>query len=315
MKLKKICIFLFGGTAAMADEGKGAVPNGNYDDLIEKSRSDELAVHIELRPIKNVPSPNLTLCDVVELSEEIRQLNAKDYQGFVVVQGTDTLEECAFALDLLLKLDAPTVLTGAMRNASHIQSDGPANLRAAIQVAASDCARGLGVLAVMGGEVHAACNLAKTNTTAMSAFKSPNTGPLGFVSEDRIVILTHCRHRTRFIEVNSDTHPKNVTLIKLCLGFDKELISSALKLDCHGIVVESFGAGHVPETLVESLAIVARSTPVVLASRIQSGAIMRSTYGYPGAEIDLLSRGLIPAGYLNGLQARIFLMLLLRALG
>ena len=124
------------------------------------------------------------------LRDEIALRVADGSAGVVVTQGTDTIEETAFALDLLCAGSAPIVVTGAMRSPSLPGADGPANLLAAVQVAASAVARGLGVLVVFNDEIHAARFVAKTHTSKPSAFQSRLTGPIGWLSEGQPVIVT-----------------------------------------------------------------------------------------------------------------------------
>ena len=118
------------------------------------------------------PSTSLTFADVLRLRDELTLRIADGAAGVVVTQGTDTIEETAFALDLLCPGTAPIVVTGAMRGASLPGTDGPANLLAAVQVAASRVARGLGVLVVFNDEIHAARFVSKTHTSKPSAFQS-----------------------------------------------------------------------------------------------------------------------------------------------
>lgn len=144
----------------------------------------ELKVHDFLKK----PGASLTLADIVSVAEAISKALAEGCAGAVVTQGTDTIEETSYLLDLLVTFDAPVVVTGAMRNPSMASPDGPANILAAIRVAASDAARGQGCLVVLNDQIHAARWVQKTHTTSPAAFTSPSHGPIGHVIEDRVDI-------------------------------------------------------------------------------------------------------------------------------
>jgi L-asparaginase len=132
-----------------------------------------------------VPGSELNLEDLIELAGEIQAHIDAGTRG-VVTQGTDTMEGTAFVLDLLVHADAPIVVTGAMRHPSLPGAEGPANLLASVQVAVSDAARGVGTMVVVNDEIHAARFVQKTHTTQNPAtFRSPLTGPVGWVSEVR----------------------------------------------------------------------------------------------------------------------------------
>src|SRR5258708_23621017 len=130
------------------------------------------------------------------LAGEITAALESGCAGALVVQGTDTIEETAYLLDLLVASDAPVVVTGAMRNPSLAGADGPANVLAAIKVAASDDARGQGCLVVMNDQIHAARWVQKAHTGSPAAFTSPNYGPVVHVAEGRVDIPLLVRHRS-----------------------------------------------------------------------------------------------------------------------
>jgi L-asparaginase len=102
-----------------------------------------------------------------------------------------------------------------------------------------------------------------------------------------------------------------VALLTSALGDDSRFIAQVETLGYAGLVLEALGGGHVPAHVVPALADVASRLPVVLASRTGGGELLRETYSFPGSERDLLSHGLIPAGFLDGPKARILLSLLL----
>ena len=212
----------------------------------------------------------------------------------------------------LTDLDVPVVFTGAMRNASLPGADGPANLLAAIRVAASPQARGLGVVVVFSDEIHAARHVRKGHSTSTATFGSPLTGPLGHVTEDRVRILL--RPAGRFhVPLQADVPDMRVAQTTTFFDDDGRLVEAVPDLGYQGLVVAAFGGGHVPQWLVPILAKVASRVPVVLASRTNSGEMLRSSYGYPGSETDLLAHGLISASSIDAAHATVLLRLLLMA--
>lgn len=266
---------------------------------------------IEARRFRMVGSANLTLVDVLELAAEIDRLAAAGVDGVVVTQGTDTLEETSYALDLLLRPGMPVVVTGAMRNPGLPGEDGPANLVAAVRLAASVEAAGLGVLVALDDTIHLARFVRKTHATATGAFTSARVGPVGYTVEDRVRLLLQPRHPSPHFAVAPGAELPDVALLTLSLGNDERLIDSVVPAGYRELVVEAFGAGHVAERTLQRLEQLARQMPVVFATRTGSGELFRSTGSYPGSEGDLVTRGLIPAVGLDGRKARILLTLLL----
>ncbi len=263
---------------------------------------------VEVRDLRRAASVEVTLEDLVEVARVARDARREGTVGLVVTQGTDTLEEAAFALELLGA--GPVVVTGAMRHPGSLGADGPANLAAALRVAAHPATRDLGALVVMNDEVHAARFVRKTHTASPAAFASPVAGPLGDVVEGRV------RLRTRVSALAPiDARPPfpPVPLVTVALDDDGLALGALGALGVGGLVVEAPGGGHVPARHVPVLADLARRVPVVLASRTGSGPVLGATYGYPGGEVDLLGRGLVAAGSLDARHARVALLLLLSA--
>jgi L-asparaginase len=268
---------------------------------------------LQLVRFRQVPSVELTLREVLALEERLRHDVQQGTRGFVVTQGTDTLEECAFALDLVWDQDAPIVFTGAMRLADAAGADGPANLLAAIQVAASASAQRLGVVVVFNDEIHAAQNVRKQHTTSPAAFQSPSRGPIGSISEGRVHIWGRPPDRSTIPVPPGNARQKPVALVRLAIGDDDRAIRHVATQGYCGLVLEGLGGGHVPKALVAPLSELASRMPVVLSSRVGNGYVLRSTYGFPGSETELLEAGLIASGRLDGLKARVLLTMLLMA--
>ena len=191
-------------------------------------------------------------------------------------------------------------------------ADGLANLAAAIRVAAARQARGLGAVVLMADEIHAARWVAKRHTSGVAAFRSPMTGPIGWVSEGE----TRIAARPVPLPKMPAPDPEGlapVATVALGLGDDGRLLGALPELGYAGLVIEGLGGGHVPAATMATVSEVASKIPVVIASRTGSGELLRATYGFPGSEVDLLSRGVVSAGALSAPKARLLLILLLAA--
>ncbi len=298
-----------GGTIASLapTPGSGVMPALGAVDLA-RTLGQLDGVVLDARAVRLMPSASFAFDDVLALAGEVEAALAGGAAGVVVTQGTDDLEEVAFALDLLVEDERPVVVTGAMRSADAPGADGPANLHAALLVAASPEARGLGALVVMDDEVHAARFVRKTHASRPSAFASPESGPLGRIIEGRVRLVTRVASLALGARVGA---VPPVALLRCALGDDGRLVSGLLASGYRGLVVEGMGGGHVPASMVASLEDLAREVPVVLATRTGSGSALRRSYGFAGSEIDLLARGVLSAGALEGLKARLALALAL----
>lgn len=302
--------------ATPAGRPGGAVPALSAADLLASVPGiARLGLEITHHEVRRVPGAALTVDDVAELAVMISREAAVGMIGAVVVQGTDTIEETAFLLDLLHPGEAPVVVTGAMRHAGMDGADGPANLLAAVITAASRFARGLGCLVVLADEIHAARYVRKAHSTSVAAFISPSAGPLGCVAEGEVVPFTRPLGRLAPALASLGVaaplaRSARIGLLTMSLGDDGELLRAAAgRVD--GMVIAGFGVGHVPPGLVPDAEALARTVPVVLASRAGAGPVLREMYGFPGSERDLLSRGLISAGTLDPLKARLLLHVVL----
>jgi len=310
--LPQVTVFSLGGTIASTNAvGGGVTPQLGARELVEAVPQLREVAELETVAFRQTASGDLTLPDLIALAAEITKRFDAGVRGVVVTQGTDTIEETSFALDLLVRGPRPVVVTGAMRNPTLAGPDGPANLLAAVQVAAAPEAAGLGTLVVLNDEIHAARFVRKTHTSSPATFRSLTAGPLGWMVEGR--------PRIAFRLPMLEGAPSGVglvpavALLKSALGDDCRLVSRLEELGYAGLVLEAFGGGHVPTNVVPALEDLAARMPVVLASRTGGGEMLQETYAFAGSERDLLSRGLVPAGFLDGLKARILLSLLLAA--
>ena len=264
---------------------------------------------VEIIDFGRYPGPHMIPRVMIDLSIKVREtLLRSDVDGVVITHGTDTLEETAYLLDLTLASDKPVVLVGAMRVISDVGWDGPANLLSAIRVAASENARGLGVLVVLNDTVLAAAEATKTHTESFDAFQSPNFGPLGVVDKGEVIIRRDSIGREH---LDTDELAEPVCLIKMAAGTESLLIDACVRAGAKGIVVEGLGRGNVPPDCVAAIKrAISLGIPVVLTSRCLRGRVFES-YGYEGGGRQLRNLGVIFADYMSGHKARIKLMLAL----
>ncbi|QIN81881.1 asparaginase [Rubrobacter tropicus] len=313
MGLPRVAVFSMGGTISSVDSGgKGVEPTLTGEALVSDVPEIAGVADVSAVSFRQAASGELGVGDLVELAAEIEGRIDGGAAGAVVTQGTDTIEETSFVLDLLVDRGAPVVVTGAMRNPTLPGADGPANLLAAIRVAVSDAARGLGTVVVLNDEIHAARFVRKTHTSNPATFRSDPVGPVGWISEDvpRVVVRPAGKHKVTLPE-NAQDRP--VALYHIALGDDGRLLPEIEEKGYAGLVVEAMGGGHVPSVMVETLEELASKMPVMLASRTGGGEVLRSTYGFIGSETDLIERGLIHTGPLDGRKARLLLTLLLQS--
>ena len=319
----RIAVFTLGGTIAMMTEpgSPGAAPVLGASRLLGSVPGlAGLPASPVLHDFRQLPSSALTIGDVLDLSGAIAAELAAGCTGAVVVQGTDTIEETSFLLDLLHRGDQPVVVTGAMRTRDAAGADGPANMLAAIQAAASPELAGLGVLVVFADEIHAARHVRKAHATSIGAFVSPSAGPVGHVIEGRVRLLARPVRPVIALPDGAGgaggagaggAPAVRVGLVTMTLGDDGAMLRAAADAGVlDGLVVAGFGAGHVPPGVAEVLYELASRMPVVIASRTGAGTVLEGTYGWVGSEIDLTSRDVISAGFLDPPKARLLLHLL-----
>ncbi len=309
MRKGKIVVIATGGTISSRDAGAGAVPQLSGADLLQLVGTPADLPGVDVVEFSRIPGCEMTPAQMVALAALLtRELARDDCGGAVVTHGTDTIEESAFVCHLTVPSDKPVVFTGSLRNASDLSWDGPRNLLDALRVSASPAAHGMGALLVMNEEIHSARFVTKSNGLILGAFQSPACSPLGRIYNGAPRFFTRSAPPARRLEPQLD---ESVAVVRALSGDTTSLAAALARPDLHGLVVEGFGSGRVPQSWVDRLqAAVQRGTAVVLASRTGAGAI-GDPYGYPGSATGLLKLGLLPAHELPGHKARLQLMLAL----
>jgi L-asparaginase len=307
--MSRVAVIFTGGTISMAldPEAGGNVPTLDGAAILARTPGlDEIADVVAI-DWGRLPGAHFTIATLIELWEAIRQAASDPaVDGVVVVQGTDTIEESAFCWDLLHDGPSPIVVTGAMRSSTEAGYDGPANLCVAVLAAASPGLRGQGVTVAMAGTVHAADDVSKRHATSLTAFHSPNLGPLGVVVGDQVIVGRR-RAGRRHVAIPRAAEP--IHLITSAAGVDGSLLDAAVRLGSRGIVVAAAGSGNTSaELLAAGERAMAAGIPLALVSRTGAGRA-GTGYAFPGGGATWVRAGAMLAGSLNGPKARLALAL------
>lgn len=306
----RVAVVFTGGTISMTVDpvAGGAVPTMAGRDLL--AAISDLGRHADVVPIDlgRTPASHFSFADVLRIRGVIDEaLGDPATAGVVVVQGTDTLEETAFAWDLCHEDARPVVVTGAMRNASETGWDGPANLLGAVRVAGSAAARDAGVVVALGGRVHAADLVAKRHASAVDAFATREGPPLGRVGAGG-VRLRHRgpRRRLPFVPASAALP---VPILVAALDTAGAQLDAAVRDGARGIVVAATGSGNThPDLLRAAVDAQDAGVAVALASRTGAGSV-GPFYAFPGGGATWARAGIAMAGDLTPVQARVALAL------
>lgn len=308
-----IVLVFTGGTISMRYDAAagGAVPALAGRDILELVPQLREIADLEVDEFGSHPGPHMTTARMWELRNRIAaHAERPEVDGIVVTHGTDSLEESAYLVARSLATEKPIVFTGAMRTSSALGWDGPANLGAAMRVAACEEARGFGVLVVMSDRVYAGLDVTKAHTHMLDAFESPGLGPLGVVDDGRVVFRRAMPAPFDVVDARELAGP--VDIVYAYAGADSRLLDAARR-EGAGVVIAAMGRGNVPPAMVPGLQRwIDEGKPVVVASRAVRGRVGH-TYGYPGGGRRLADLGAIFAGSRRPQQARIDLMLALGA--
>jgi L-asparaginase len=314
-----IGLLFTGGTISMRlDPAIGAaVPALGASDIVALVPTLRSVTDFEIEDFARRPGPHVTPDEMWRLARRAAAwLERPDIDGLVITHGTDTIEETAYLLDLLLTSEKPVVLVGAMRTMSDASWDGPANLLAAARVAASPAARGYGVLVVMDEQILPAREVRKVHTETSGSFATPEFGPLGVVDAGTVIFRRSALSRPAWQDAGAEPGLRvkrlenHVELIQAYTGMSDRLVRCAGD-GARGLAVIAFGRGNVPPSIMPALAELVRSGVVVtISSRCVAGRVS-PRYGYEGGGLQLVEIGAILAGDLSGAKARLLQMVAL----
>lgn len=281
----------------------------NIDTLV--ARIPELSRFEQIKSVNlfNIDSSDISISHWLTIAKEANNyLKLPSTKGIVITHGTDTLEETAFFLNLVIKSHKPVVLVGSMRPSTALSSDGPINLFNAISVAHSEKAIGQGVLVVMNDTIFDARDVTKSHTIKTDSFRSPNTGPIGTVHCGEVE-FTHKVMRKNTLDTPFDistleTLP-TVEVVYECAASSGDVLKAVIQKNPQGIVIAGTGDGNIPEK-DKALMRYARQKgiQIIRSSRTGSGAVTYDSVDKLDTEI-----GLIAGDNLTPQKARILLML------
>jgi L-asparaginase len=275
-------------------------------ELLARIPEAHAIANLEEVAIERLPSHAITLPQWLDLARTIQSaLETSD--AVVLTHGTNTLEETAYFLHLVLQSDRPVVLTGSMRPASALSSDGELNLVNAIRVAVDPQSRDKGVLVVLNDTINSARDVTKTATFRVDTFRARDLGPLGYADADGAVVYYHAPLRRHTLLSAFDIRSlggdlPRVDVVVSYPGADGALIEACVAAGARGIVSAGTGAGR-PTPAEEAALDAARLRGVVIcqASRVGSGRVVR------GAKLK--ERGFVTADNLTPWKARVLLAL------
>lgn len=313
-KLPNIYILATGGTIA----GTGSSATGTSYTAGQVAITDLIQAVPELKKIAHITGEQIVKIGSQDMSDEVwlklahylnTLLKRNDVDGVVITHGTDTMEETAFFLNLVIKSNKPVVLVGAMRPSTSLSADGPLNLYNAVITAGSPESNGKGVLIVMNGNILGAHAATKMNTIDVQAFQAPNSGPLGYVFNGKVHYnqTSDKLHTTQsvFDVTYLDKLPK-VGIIYSYSNVEPEALDALIRNQYQGIIHAGVGNGNIHKNLLPKLAEASRNgILIVRSSRIATGPTTQD------AEVDDTKYGFVASQELNPQKARILLMLAL----
>ena len=312
--LPVVAVLSTGGTiASRHNPSKGGYESElGVEDLVAAVPAIRKVARIRVEQISNIPSSDMTPQIWMRLSRRANELLAMpDIVGLVVTHGTDTLEETGYFLDLTTTGSKPVILVGAQRPFSDSDSDGPRNLLDAIRVAVSAEAANKGVLVVMNGQINAARDVTKSNTSHVEAFRSLEFGQLGSVDGDELRFY-RAPLRRQYVSIDPGIVLGRVEIIMAYAGADGLLIRSLMRAgDVSGLVIAGLGLGSVSRSMYEAVEEArAKGVLVVISTRVPTGRIF-SLSAMKGSSLTLKQIGCVLADNLSPQKARVLLMLAL----
>lgn len=318
MSKKKIVLMSTGGTIVSSGESATQTTGYRLGELSINALLDQLPdlkdrIELEQEAVSHIDSSSMTSEIWLKLARHVQTaVDREDVDAVVITHGTDTMEETAYFLHLILKTDKPVVFTGAMRPATALSADGILNLYNAFQVALDDQSKGLGVLMVLNNTIGSARFSTKTNTTNVATFSGLNTGELGSVIDNAVMYFNHSTRphtmATPFSvhDFDADESFPRVDILLSHADDDAKLVDACVAIGAKGIVFAGLGNGCVPEKVLPGIERASKAgVRVIRSSRVFTGPVFNGLSEWKEA-------GMIDAWNLSAAKARVLLQLALK---
>jgi len=239
--VKKLMILSTGGTIACTQTAAGLIPTLTAADILRHVPQAGSMGQLDTKTIFNLDSSNIQPEEWRVIAQEVMGCLG-DYDGVVVLHGTDTMAYTASMLSFMLRnLNKPVVLTGSQLPIAHPQTDAKLNLQHALLAASSALA---GVFVVFDGRIMRGCRAAKVRTMSANAFESINEPPVGSFQEGEIY-LKAAPERAKGQPALDDAIDPDVFLLKLIPGTRLEIFDHIGRMGFKGMVIEGFGLGGI----------------------------------------------------------------------
>jgi len=312
--LPNVVVLATGGTiaGAAASDVQAGYSSGQVgvEQLLAAVPQARKLANLRGEQIANIGSQDMNDEVWIKLATRINELVAQpDVTGVVVTHGTDTIEETAYFLNLVVHSNKPVVLTASMRPSTALSADGPLNYYNAVAVAANKNATGRGVMVVVNDWIHGASSLTKTSTTAVQTFLSPLSGLLGTVAYGKVEWFRGPVGKNTVsseFSVDKNTVLPRVDVIMATENMDGALINAAAAAGAKGIVIAGVGNGNMTKTALDALAAQAKNGIVAVRStRVTTGEVGRNV------EVDDDKMNFVASLALNPQKSRVLLRLAL----
>ncbi len=312
--MKTICVLALGGTIAgssqNATDASYKAGDVSVQTLLDKIPNLEQIAHLKIKQIANIGSQELDNATLLKLAKECKKaVDKKKIDGVLVLHGSDTLEESAYFVNLVVQTKKPIVFTASMRSGGALSSDKDMNIFNALSVATNKKARKKGVLVVLNDEIHHAREISKTNTTALNAFSSPNSGKIGSVNfgNVRFCFKSVKLHTFKSVfDISNINFLPHVDIVYSHFNDTSAFVRTSMSIGSKGIICAGLGNGNIYPKTLNTLHEASKKGVIVLrSSRVGSGIVSQK------AEIDDETYGFLTSFDLNPQKARVLLQVLL----